>query len=284
MSIAQDNDLILLVSPDKKRYVIRLGHGSVFHTHKGRVEHDALIGQPLGREIRSHLGHSFLVLRPSIHDLLMNLKRNSAIVYPKEIGHILLKMSIGAGCRVVEAGTGSGALTAALAYAVRPTGQVYSYDVREDMTRLAAKNLAALGLSDYVELCTRDIAAGFDQRDVDALFLDVREPWEYLDQAREALDGGGFFGAVVPTVNQVSSLVDGLDRHHFAATEVCEILIRPYKPVPGRLRPFDRMVAHTGYLVFARSLLRPQTSLPTADNSGGEAGSPTETEQPANQE
>ena len=262
MSDAQENDLVLLVSPDNKRYIVRLSQGSIFHTHRGRIEHDSIIGGSLGQEIRSHLGHPFLALRPSIHDLLMNVKRNSAIVYPKEIGHILLSMNIGAGCRVVEAGTGSGALTAALAFAVKPTGRVYSYDVREAMSELAAKNLAALGLVDYVELKRRDIAEGFDETDVDALFLDVREPWDYLDQAREALESGGFFGAIVPTVNQVCSLVEGLDRHSFAAIEVCEILIRPYKPVSGRLRPFDRMVAHTGYLAFARPLLVPEDSSP----------------------
>ena len=255
MSVARENDLILLVSPDSKRYILRLSRGSIFHTHRGRVDHDSIIGGPLGQEVRSHLGHPFLALRPSMHDLLMNVKRNSAIVYPKEIGQILLKMNISAGCRVAEAGTGSGALTVALANAVRPTGRVYSYDVREGMTRLAAKNLAELGLEDYVELKQRDIAEGFDERDVDALFLDVREPWEYLEQSREAMEGGGFFGAIVPTVNQVCALVEGLDRHSFAAIEVCEILLRPYKPVSGRLRPFDRMVAHTGYLIFARPLV-----------------------------
>ena len=258
MSVALENDLILLVSPDSKRYILRLTQGSVFHTHRGRVEHDSIIGAPLGQEVRSHLGHPFLALRPSMHDLLMNVKRNSAIVYPKEIGQIVLKMNISPGCRVVEAGTGSGALTAAFANTVRPNGRVYSYDMREAMTHLAAKNLAELGLGDHVELKQRDIAEGFDERDVDALFLDVREPWHYLDQSREALESGGFFGAIVPTVNQVCSLVEGLELHSFAAIEVCEILIRPYKPVSGRLRPFDRMVAHTGYLIFARPLILPE--------------------------
>ena len=254
MSAAQEDDLVLLISPDRKQYLLRLARGQVFHTHKGRIEHDQIIGQPLGREIRSHLGHPFLALRPSVHDLLMNIKRNSAIVYPKEIGQILLKMSIGPGTHVIEAGTGSGALTAALAYAVRPTGRVYSYDSRGDMIRLAAKNLANLGLTDYVELKQRDIREGFAERDVNALFLDVREPWDYLGQVREALECGGFFGAIVPTVNQVSSLISALASHNFAATEVCEILIRPYKAVASRLRPFDRMVAHTGYLIFSRPL------------------------------
>lgn len=261
MSVARQDDLVLLVSPDKKRYIILLSPGDVFHTHKGHLEHDHIIGHPLGREINSHLGHPFIALRPSIHDLVMNLRRNSAIVYPKEIGHILLKMSIGPGCHIVEAGTGSGALTTALAFAIRPNGRVYSYDSRANMTKLAAKNLDSLALSDYVELRQRDIRHGFDEKDANALFLDVREPWKYLEQAWEALECGGFFGSIVPTVNQVCSLVAALPCHGFAAVEVCEILIRPYKPVAGRLRPFDRMVAHTGYLIFARSLATVKPSL-----------------------
>lgn len=119
------------------------------------------------------------------------------------------------------------------------------------MLALAERNLARVGLLDYVQLKERDIAEGFDERDVDALFLDVRSPHHYLVQVKEALKSGGFFGAVVPTANQVSNLLRGLEEG-FGDIEVCEILLRPYKTVAARLRPVDRMVAHTGYLIFAR--------------------------------
>jgi tRNA (adenine57-N1/adenine58-N1)-methyltransferase len=257
LDIAREHDLVLLISRDDKRFIVRLAPGEDFHTHRGKIAHDDILGHPLGRVVRSHLGHPFVVLQPSTHDLIMNVSRATQIVYPKEIGYVLLKLGIGPGTRVVEAGTGSGGLTVALAYYVRPSGRVFSYETRADMQRRAAKNLAQLGLLDYVELKERDIAAGFDEHDADACFLDVREPWLYLQPAWDCLKGGGFFGSLVPTTNQVSNLLAGLERHPFADVEVCEIILRNYKPVWARLRPMDRLTAHTGYLIFARKVLEP---------------------------
>jgi len=254
LRVAQEKDLVLLIGPDAKRHLVRLCAGSRFHTHKGVIEHDDLIGKPLGREVLSHLKQSFMVLQPSIHDVLMNLKRASQIIYPKEIGLILLKLDVGSGKRVVEAGTGSGALTIALAHGVSPNGTVYSCDVRQDMLNLARHNLETAGLLDRVRLIHRDIAEGFGETDVDALFLDVREPWEYLHQVCAALCNGGFFGALVPTTNQVSSLLAEMAHHPFCSVEVLEILLRKYKPIASRLRPQDQMVGHTGFLIFARKV------------------------------
>lgn len=254
MTVARENDLVLLISPRGKRFIIRLTPGATLQTHVGVISHDALIGQPLGRQVRSHLGKPFLALEPSSHDLIMNVRRHTQIIYPKEAGYILLKMNLYSGQRVIEAGSGSGALTLVLARAVAPEGHVYSYENRRDLQRNAIRNLQRVGLSDYVEFKVRDIAEGFDEAGVDALFLDVRTPWDYLEQAYQALKGGGFFGALVPTTNQVSDLIAGLERHSFADIEVEELLLRQYKPVPERLRPADTMVGHTGYLIFARKI------------------------------
>jgi len=254
MTNARENDLVLLISSRGKRYIIRLQAGAAQHTHQGVIKHDTLIGQPLGRQVRSHLGQPFLVLAPSTHDLMMNVRRHTQIIYPKEAGYILLKMDLYGGQRVVEAGSGSGALTLALARAVAPEGRVYSYESRPEMLRNATRNLERVGLGGYVEFKSRDIAEGFDETGVDALFLDVRTPWDYLEQARGALKGGGFFGALVPTANQVSDLLEGLSRHKFGDIEVEELLLRAYKPVADRLRPADTMVGHTGYLIFARKI------------------------------
>jgi tRNA (adenine57-N1/adenine58-N1)-methyltransferase len=178
-------------------------------------------------------------------------------MYPKDIGYILLKLSVMPGARVLEAGTGSGGLTLALARAVGPHGRVYSYEQRADILRLARHNLDALGLLDSVDFKLQDIGEGFDETDVDALFLDVRRPWAYLSQTAAALKDSGFFGSIVPTTNQVTELLRGLEAlQTFGHIEVEEITLRPYKAVPNRLRPVDRMVAHTGYLIFARKVSR----------------------------
>ena len=250
----QAGEVALVILGGQKRFLVCLQPGHVQHTHHGLIRHDDIIGQAPGKGLTTHLGHPFVVLRPSLHEIIMNIRRISQIIYPKEIGYILLKLNVGPESHVVEAGTGSGALTVALAHTVSGGGRVYSYEQREDMLQVAARNLANAGLLDRVALKQRDIAEGFDEQAADALFLDVRTPWLYLKQARQALGEGGFFGAIVPTTNQVSELIAGLEESQFGDIEVCEILLRNYKPVAARLRPADRMVAHTGYLIFARRL------------------------------
>ncbi|MFN2226243.1 MAG: tRNA (adenine-N1)-methyltransferase, partial [Anaerolineae bacterium] len=257
MTVARENDLVLLIGQDRKQFIRRLEAGGQLQTHRGIILHDDLLGRPLGREIQTHLGYSFVVVEPNTFDLITLLKRTTQIMYPKDIGYTLLKLNVMPGSRVVEAGTGSGGLTLALARAVGPQGRLYSYEVRADILRLAQKNLEALGLAERVDFKQRDIAEGLDERDVDALFLDVRRPWAYLEQVVEALKDSGFFGAILPTTNQVAELVRSLEAiQTFAQIEVEEIMVRPYKAVPTRLRPMDRMVAHTGYLIFARKVSR----------------------------
>ncbi|MDP3184546.1 MAG: tRNA (adenine-N1)-methyltransferase [Anaerolineales bacterium] len=249
---AQAGDLALLVGLRHKHFIFPLIPGGTFHTHRGILNHDELIGKPWGSQVFSHQGAPFFILQPSLADLLVDLKRNTQIMYPKDIGFILTSMSIGPGQTVMEAGTGSGSMTIALAYAVGPQGRVVSYERRPEFQKLAQKNLARLGLEERVALVLGDIAAGFAETNADAFFLDVPNPWDYITQVRAALKPGGFFCNLVPTFNQVETLLYALRREHFAFIEVCEILLRYYKAEPSRLRPTDRMVAHTGFLIFAR--------------------------------
>jgi tRNA (adenine57-N1/adenine58-N1)-methyltransferase len=253
--VAQAGDLVHLFSQDYKTFQVTLKAGARTHTHRGIVDHDDLIGRPLGRKIRSHLGHAFWVMEPSTYDLIRQAKRTTQIMFPKDIGYLLLRLNVHPGVRVIEAGTGSGGLSIALARAVQPNGRVYSYEYRAEIQEVARENLDRLGLLPWVDLVERDITEGFEQTDVDALFLDVREPWAYLAQAHAALKGGGFFGAIVPTTNQVSHLLNDLRQSGFAGLEMEELILRPYKAVPARLRPMDRIIAHTGYLIFARKVL-----------------------------
>jgi tRNA (adenine57-N1/adenine58-N1)-methyltransferase len=264
MALTQPHDLVLLLTDEGRRYLLELVPGREFHCPSGRVSHEALIGQPYGSRVATERGRWVVLLQPSTSDLIMHLRRRTQIVYPKEIGYLLLWMDIRPGQRVIEAGTGSGAMTVALAQHVQPTGRVYSYELREEFQETARRNLERYGLLEWVELKVRDVAQGFDERDVDALFLDVRQPWEVLEQAQTALKGGGFFGSLVPTANQLVRLIEGLERAGFIGIEVKELFLRPYRVNAHRLRPEDRMVAHTGYLALARAPYQPPSLPPTA--------------------
>jgi tRNA (adenine57-N1/adenine58-N1)-methyltransferase catalytic subunit len=257
MYCAREGDLVMLISQDHKQFIVPLQAGGQLQTHRGCVNHDDLIGQPLGREVRSHLGYAFVILEPGTCDLINQLKRTTQIMYPKDISYVLIRLNITPDSHVIEAGTGSGGLTLALARLLSGSGHLYSYEIRPDVVQLAHKNLESLGLAGRVEFRLRDIAEGFDETDVDALFLDLRQPGPYLPQVAASLKDSGFFGAILPTTNQVSDLLRDLEAQQtFAQIEVEEILVRPYKPVPDRLRPMDRMIAHTGYLLFARKVSR----------------------------
>jgi tRNA (adenine57-N1/adenine58-N1)-methyltransferase len=157
--------------------------------------------------------------------------------------------------KVLEAGTGSGALTTAFAFAVGDEGRVFTYESREDMMNLAMKNLEKVDLQDRVDFKLHDIRDGFFETGVDAAFLDVQNPYDFMKQIRSALKPGGFFGTILPTTNQVIRLLEALHQEKFAFVDVCEIMMRFYKAEADHFRPTDRMVAHTGFLIFARPVL-----------------------------
>ena len=258
---ASEGDLVLLVSPDRKRYLIRLRSGEQWFSHRGSILHDDLIGLPLGRTVYTQHGYAYLALEPSINDLLQEMPRASQIVYGKDAAQITFRLSLCPGRTVLETGTGSGALTLVLARAVMPAGRVFSYETRPDAFEMARNNLDDAGVLPYVTLYNEDISGGFHETGVDACFLDLREPWLFLDHAWDVLKGSGFFGALIPTTNQVSQLLEGLATRPFGDVTVEEILQRSYKPVAARLRPEDRMIAHSAFLVFARKIARDDESL-----------------------
>jgi tRNA (adenine57-N1/adenine58-N1)-methyltransferase len=260
----KQGDLILLVSPKGKRYLRRFDPEVVLHTQEGMIRF-ADVGQAdCGGAVTTHMGHVFRVLRPSTYDLIKGVKRSTQIMYPKEIGYVLLKLGIGPGIRVIEAGSGSGGLTLALAWHVGETGRVYTFERRPEFFALTGENLEAVGLSGQVSQFNHDISKGFfpegytpgdpatDPSNADALFLDVRTPWDYLEEAAAVVRPGSPVGFLLPTTNQISELLAAMEDSPFQDPEVLEILVRHYKPVPERLRPEDRMVAHTGFLIFAR--------------------------------
>jgi tRNA (adenine57-N1/adenine58-N1)-methyltransferase len=253
-SIARDGDLAQLVGLRHKHFILSLQAGAKFETHRGILQHDDLIGKPWGTQVFSHIGAPFFLLQPSLADLINELPRTTQILYPKDIGFILITMGVGPGQTVMEAGTGSGSMTTALAYSVGPQGRVISYEVKQDVQNLARKNLTRFGLAARVDFKLRDIAEGFDETEADAFFLDVPNPYDYTAQVRAALKPGGYLCCLIPTFNQVEKTLLALRQSRFAFVEVCELLLRYYKPEPSRIRPTDRMVAHTGFLLFARRI------------------------------
>jgi tRNA (adenine57-N1/adenine58-N1)-methyltransferase len=263
-SVARDGDLAQLVGLRHKHFILTLQAGAKFETHRGILQHDDLIGKSWGTQVFSHIGAPFFLLQPSLADLITELPRTTQILYPKDIGFILVTMGIGPGQTVMEAGTGSGSMTTALAYAVGPQGRVISYEVKPDVQNLARKNLTRFGLDSRVDFRLGDIQEGFEKTNADAFFLDVPNPYDYTTQVRAALKPGGFLCCLIPTFNQVEKTLQALRQTLFAFVEVCELLLRYYKPEPARIRPTDRMVAHTGFLVFARRIE------PTEDPRGRE--------------
>lgn len=255
MTKPQYGDTILLLDPEGKRIAVRLTPNQRVDSHLGFIKHETFLDYPYGSKIPTQLGEGFVMLQPSTLDLLMKVSRATQILYPKDIGYLLLKLNIYPGSRVVEAGTGSGAMTLALARMVQPNGKVFTYEERAEHQENARKNIERAGLTPFVEFRERDIRGGFDERDADALFLDVREPWLYLAQAHAALKPGGFFGSLVPTTNQVSEMLGELERmSNWVEIQVTELLQRSYKTNADRLRPDDRMIAHTGFILTARSV------------------------------
>ena len=254
-STVQPGDIAQLIDGRGKQHILQLIPAGKLQTHLGQIDFDDLFGLHWGSHVKTHTGKNFLLLQPSLHDILLNIRRSGTIMYPKDMGFIMLNMNIVRGTRIVEAGSGSGAFTTALATTVGPEGHVFSYDIREDTQSLARKNIEKLGLENRVTFTCQDIGYGFNQTGVDALFLDIPNPEDYLEMVRNALKPGGFFGCLLPTTNQVRRLLEALKAFNFSFIEVCEIIQRYYKPVPARLRPDDRLTAHTGFLIFGRPML-----------------------------
>lgn len=248
----------MVVGPDGKGHFYRLRPSGLIQTHHGALAHDELIGQAWGTTIRTHLDSEYLLLQPTLRDLLLSTQRRSQIIYPKDIGYILLRLSIGPGAQVLEAGTGSGALTTALAWFVGNDGLVHGIDRRPDMLKLTRENLKRVGLLDRVSLKELNVCEDtLDLKSLDSVFFDMPDPQAALRAAHQVLKPGGAFGSILPTANQVSQLLEASPGHGLADIEICEILLRFFKAVPERLRPTDRMVAHTGYLTFARRMAGP---------------------------
>jgi len=245
--------LVVYVAPKRlRRHIKRLLPGEDWHSNDGALKACDVAAADYGDVVKTSEGVPIRVEQATLVDMLMGIKRQTQIIYPKDIAHICMKLGAGPGRKIIEAGCGSGGLTLAFSWYCGPGGRVVSHDLREEFVRLARRNLDWAGLGANVSLHVRDIGEGFMDSGADALFLDVREPWLYLEHIPKAVKAGSMLGFLLPTVGQVSQLLAGLERGPFGEVEVLELLLRPWKPLADRLRPQDCMTAHTSFLVFCR--------------------------------
>ncbi|MGH9080148.1 MAG: tRNA (adenine-N1)-methyltransferase [Acidimicrobiales bacterium] len=246
-------DRVLLVDAKGRRYLITLRPGASFHTHAGIVEHDNLIGSPEGATVLGSTGRRFLVVRPTLSDTVLKMPRGAQVIYPKDLGAILMEADIAGGARVLEAGVGSGALSMTL---LRGGAEVVGYELREDFAARAAGNVAAMfGEEVPYRVEVRDIYQGIDERGLDRVLLDLPEPWRVLRHAEAAMRPGGILCAYLPSVNQTSELREALERSGFGLASTVEVLHRTWHIEPRSVRPDHRMVGHTGFITTARRLL-----------------------------
>jgi len=252
-----EGELILLVDKVGRRHRVRLRVGERHSIHSGLVLHDALIGKPEGTMVTTQLGARLLAVRPTFAEQVTGRRRQTQPIYPKDLGAILVGADVHPGARVLEAGTGTGALTMAALRAVGPTGSVVSYEAREEFLEAARKAIVeTMGeIPSNLALKLGDVYAGVEERDMDRVLLDLPEPWQAAAVAKEALRPGGIVFAHCPNVSQVQRFFDCLrELKGFGMLEAFELLQRGWTVRGRSMRPSHRMVAHTGFLCFARRL------------------------------
>jgi len=247
-------DKVLLVDNKDRRYLITLKDGGEFHSHTGVIAHDEIIGAPEGTAFRSSRGSRFVAFRPRLSDFVLEMPRGAQVIYPKDLGPLLLLADIHPGVRVVESGVGSGALSMAM---LRAGADVVGYELREEFASRAMENVRGFLGGDAaqryrVEL--RNCYDGIDETEVDRVVLDLPEPWQVVKHAERALRPGGFLVAYTPTIVQAVQLRETLESSRFALPETLEVLHRSWHIEGQSVRPDHRMVAHTGFLTAARLL------------------------------
>jgi tRNA (adenine57-N1/adenine58-N1)-methyltransferase len=245
---------VLLIDPKERHYLLTLVAGATFHTHAGVLAHDDIIGANEGCRVDGSTGRSFLVLRPTLADIVLKMPRGAQVIYPKDLGAILIAADIGPGQRVLEAGVGSGALSMTV---LRAGASIVGYELREDFAERAKENVAAaLGPDMPYRVEIRDVTEGIDETGLDRILLDMPEPHKVIDGAATALRPGGILLAYLPTINQTALLRQALDDESapFGLAETQEVMRRTWHVEARSVRPDHRMVGHTGFLTTARRL------------------------------
>lgn len=246
---------VMLLDARGRRYLVRLEAGGTFHYHGGAVPHDLVIGSEEGTTVHSTTGTSLVCFRPRLADFVLKMGRGAQVIYPKDLGPILMYADVFPSARVLEAGTGSGALTLALCRAVGPEGRVVSYEIRDEFREVARRNADDFfgKVPAWLDLRGGDVreVAGGDET-FHRVLLDLSEPWAVLSETAGVLVPGGIVCGYLPTTGQVQQLVAALDDQGFAEIETFEVLLRTWHVAPRSVRPDHRMVAHTGFITIGR--------------------------------
>ena len=261
----QDGEQVLLIDQRGKRHLIFLRKSETFHSDRGWISHDAVIGQPEGTWLRSSMGLRYVALRPTLAEFVLDMPRGAQVIYPKDLAMILFWADVYPGCRVLEAGMGSGALTLALLRVVGPDGRVITFEQREEFARRALANIH-MRCGEVTNLTVRlgAVEDGVaDEEPVDRVVLDLPEPWKLAPAMARVLRPGGIFLSYVPTIIQAQQTADVLGRdRHWGLVETFETLFRPWNIEGQSVRPFHRMVAHTGFITVTRRVVPEEGAAP----------------------
>ncbi len=252
--VFREGDRAILIDRRSRKYLLTLDSSRLFESHTGALPHSDILGKPEGIWVTTNKGHYLLAVKPTMADFALEMPRIATVGYPKDMGAVLVYGDFFPGARVLEAGCGSGAMTMTLLRAVGPTGVIYSYDTRQDMIDRASSNVAAV-ITDHSNVCFKlgDVYQGFDETDLDRIFLDLPEPWQVAPHAATALVPGGIFVSFLPTILQVHELVRELRLlGTFEIIETMEVLIRNWVVRGRSVRPDHRMIGHTGFITTAR--------------------------------
>ncbi len=243
---------VLLIDGKSRHYLVTLREGGEFHTHAGITAHGDILGRDEGLTVRSGTGARYTVVRPTLSDFVLAMPRGAQVIYPKDLGPLLVLADIFPGARVLEAGVGSGALSMAL---LRAGADVVGYEIREDFSAKAQSNVATfLGPDCTYRVEARDIYDGVVETGLDRVVLDLPEPWRVVGHAESALRPGGILVSYLPTIGQVAQLRQALEASPFGLARTIEVLERSWHVEGQSVRPDHRMVGHTGFLTSARLL------------------------------
>ncbi|MBI2193724.1 MAG: methyltransferase domain-containing protein [Planctomycetes bacterium] len=247
--IIAEGDIVVLWTSDNRARTVHVRRHDVFSTHLGELALEELIGRPYGWRFDLSSGWGLAIL-PSLEDRIHLVRRSTNILYPKDIGLILLKIPIGPGCRVVEIGTGAGAMTVALGDAVSPGGVVHTFDVREDHLTAAKRNVRRSGIQAEIHFALREPGTPLPVEPVDCVILDIPQPWLEIEVVNQILRPGGRLAAMNPTYNQIEQMAAALERTGYVLIESIEVIFRRIVAVPGRVRPSRVAIPHTEFLLF----------------------------------